>query len=90
MEIVKNMRVLNSLQKAGLIKFCEQTGEIITTLYSNAKHKCYYIDEAVGSSSFEYRGKKYAVKYFDGCFNPFVVKYNNPKELTEQKIVLGL
>ena len=70
--IVNNLNTLKAMEKKGFIKFCDQTGEKITTLYSNKTMVCYYIDE--GDSSFTYKGKKYGVKYLDGCFYPFVVE----------------
>ena len=72
MDIVKNMNTLKAMQKMGFVKFCEQTGEKITGLYSSKLFTCHYIDEA--KLEFEYKGKKYGQKYLSGCFNPYVVE----------------
>ena len=72
MNIVKNINTLKAMKKRGFVKFCDQTGEKITGLYDNRKFTCYYIYEA--KLSFEYKGKKYGQKYFDGCFYPFIIE----------------
>lgn len=69
---VQNIALLKGMQKANLIKFDNQTGTKITGLYDRRKFTCYYIDEAVGSSVFEYKGGIYEVAYISGCFNPYV------------------
>ena len=30
------------------------------------------------NEEFEYKGAKYRLKYFDGCFHPFVIKVGEP------------
>lgn len=70
---VKNLNTLKAMQKRGLIKFCDQTGEKITGLYTNKLFTCYYIDEAT-NPYFTYKDKEYKEQYFDGCFMPFVVE----------------
>ena len=83
------MNTLQAMRRKGFIEFCDQTGEIIETLYSRVKHRCYYIHD--GQSSFTYKGETYGVKYFDGCFMPYVVKYDNINtERNSTGIVLGL
>lgn len=72
MNIVENMSTLRAMQKRGFIEFCDQTGKTIETLYSKQKHTCYYVND--GKFSFTYKGKEYGIKYFDGCFMPFVVE----------------
>lgn len=86
-KIVDNISTLRNMAKAGLITLHAQTGTKITTLYSKQKHTCCYIDD--GKPSFEYRGKKYGVKYFDGCFNPFVVEYDE-KTINKPEFILAL
>ena len=81
--MVKNISILKAMERRGFIKFCDQTGEYIYTLYSNIKHRCYYVDD--GERDFIYNGKHYGIKYFDGCFNPFVVELPN-----NQNIIIGL
>lgn len=72
MEIVKNMATLKDMAKQGLIELHEQTGSKIRGFYSSKTFTCYYVWD--GKYSFEYKGQKYGIKYFDGCFCPFVVK----------------
>ena len=72
MGVVKNMNTLKAMEKLGLVKFCEQTGEKITGLYSSRGFTCYYVDEA--KINFMYKGKKYTQEYFSGCFFPYVVE----------------
>ena len=74
METVRNLNTLKAMQKKGLITFDNSTGDKIQGLYSSKTFTCYYVKD--GSALFEYKGHKYGVKYFDGCFNPFVIKYS--------------
>jgi len=62
------------MEKQGLIILDHNTGRTVTH-WSGAPTKAFYIeDRAAGVPSvFPFRGKTYEVKYFDGCFNPFVV-----------------
>ncbi len=73
---VNNMNVLKAMQKAGLITFCKDTGKKVGMLFSHKKHTAYYIDEfkGIAGTVFTYNKKNYQVKYFDGCFHPFVVE----------------
>jgi hypothetical protein len=75
MNIVKNVNTLKAMQKQGVI-LCDQTGTKITGLYSPKTFKCYYVDSA--PFKFEYRGRFYGQKYFDGCFYPYVVELDVP------------
>ena len=88
MRIVKNLNTLKAMQKLGHIKFCDQTGKIIETLYSRIKHTCYYVDD--GEREFTYKHKKYGVKYFDGCFMPYVVELETPEDISKSGVILGL
>lgn len=76
-QVVKDIGRLKMLAKAKLINFCNQTGTKIHGLHSSKLFTCYYIDDATGSSSFEFRGVKYVVEYVDGCFYPFVFTVTN-------------
>jgi len=74
MKIVKDIRTLKAMAKAGLIIFHEDTGKKVGTLFG-PDSKAYYVGYNPGTSStFEYKGKKYQLEYFDGCFCPFVVE----------------
>jgi hypothetical protein len=73
MEIVRNLNTLKAMQKHG-VKWHKQTGTKIAGLNSSKKFTCYYVDEA--PSVFKYKNEWYGQKYFDGCFMPYVVKFN--------------
>ena len=65
-EIVTDGRVLNALVKRGLINEWDKI------------HK--YINDynfGVNFWSFKYNNNYYEIKYFEGCFSPFVCKINN-------------
>jgi len=64
-EIVTDGRVLNALVKRGLINEWDKI------------HK-YINDYNYGVNlNVIYNNNKYIIKYFDGCFSPFVCKINN-------------
>ena len=66
-EIVNDCRVLKALKNRNYIKAYSKT------------HK--YIDEYdYMLTTFKYNNNDYEIKYFDGCFMPFVCKINNKKE----------
>ena len=73
--IVTNSNLLKKLKRLGIIKFHPQTLTKITNLYSNKKFICYYIDEA--PYEFEFEDRIFGQKYFDGCFQPYLVEYFN-------------
>lgn len=72
MEIVKNMNTLKAMAKKGLIELHAQTGSKIQGLYSRNSFTCYYVWD--GKYKFEFKGQNYGIKYFDGCFCPYVVR----------------
>lgn len=72
MKKVTNMDTLKAMQRLGFIKLHPQTGTKITGLYSKKYFTCYYVDD--GLYDFCYKGKKYGVTYFSGCFYPYVVE----------------
>lgn len=74
LERVNDMTILKGMLRANLIVFARQTGTKITGLYDKHKFTCTYIDEAVGSNRFDYKGNQYKVQYVSGCFNPYVFK----------------
>lgn len=64
-EIVRDGRVLNALVKRGLINEWDKI------------HK-YINDYNYGVNlNVIYNNNKYMIKYFDGCFMPFVCRINN-------------
>jgi hypothetical protein len=50
---------MKSLEKIGFIKLHKDTP------------KYYYIED--GLQNFEYKGKKYKIQYFSGCFYPYLI-----------------
>jgi hypothetical protein len=63
-EIVNDCRVLKALKNRNYIKAYSKT------------HK--YINEYnFMLTAFKYNNNDYVIKYFDGCFMPFVCKINN-------------
>jgi hypothetical protein len=74
METVKNMRTLKAMAKRGLIELHSDTGTKLKNWFGGGYHTCFYVSD--GQCRFEFNGQKYGVKYFDGCFNPFVVKFS--------------
>jgi hypothetical protein len=71
-EVVKSIKTINSLIKAGLVVPHEQTGTKITGLYDNKKFTCYYIDSV--PKKFIKNGYEYKEQYFSGCFCPYLVR----------------
>ena len=74
METVKNFNTLKAMAKRGLIELHSDTGTKLKNWFGGGFHVCHYVND--GKYRFEYKGQNYAVKYFDGCFCPFVVKLN--------------
>lgn len=72
-KIVEDKLLLKKLKKLGIIKFDSQTLTKITGLYSSKKFTCFYIDDA--PIKFEFEGRIFGRKYFDGCFKPYLVEY---------------
>ena len=70
-QIVRDLRTLRGMEKKGHITFHEDTGKILYP-YGH-KWKCVYIG-GYQKWNFEYKGKKYSIEYFSGCFCPFVVE----------------
>lgn len=70
-EVVTSIPLLKKYAKQGLLVLHHQTGNKITGLYSNEKFTCCYIES---SKSFEDDGYKYQEKYFDGCFQPYLIR----------------
>ena len=61
-EIVRDINILKAMARRGFFKFpVDDTNNP-------------YVDEGENSSQFEYKKEGYSIKYFPGCFWPFVVK----------------
>jgi len=59
------------MAKLGLIELHADTGMLVGH-WSGGETRAFYIEKALVRTPFEYEGRKYDVRYFDGCFNPFV------------------
>ena len=66
-EIVRDGRTLRAMSKAGNFEYPITTGQP-------------YVDNKSKSSWFNYKGNEYRIRYYDGCFYPFVVKIGPVKE----------
>jgi hypothetical protein len=77
MKILRDLRLLKDMAKAGIISLHEDTGQIVKH-WSGQKVKAYYISN--GPFSFEYKGELFGTRYFDGCFCPFIVKLDPCKK----------
>ena len=73
MKILNHIPELRAMAKRGLITLSPDTGRKVKHWTGQIVTAC-YISE--GPREFTYKGKKYGIRYFDGCFNPFVVCLN--------------
>ena len=65
-KLITDGRVLKSFIKRGFIKdYCKTYKYVDSFDYYNS-------DKNI--TSFEYKNNLYQIKYFDGCFNPFIIK----------------
>ncbi len=67
-EIVTDGRVLNALVKRGLINEWDKIYKYINK---------YKMDRLASDDRIIYNNNMYIIKYFDGCFSPFVCKVKN-------------
>ena len=75
MAIVKDYRILKALERRGHITCMD--GKV--RHWSGIQTRVYYVDYGTNPArNFTYNGKDYELKYFDGCFNPFVVERGKP------------
>ena len=70
------------MAKNGLILLHKDTGKKVRH-WSGQMVTAYYVDDVCEGvkKPFEFRGRKYTLKYFSGCFNPFVVDIDFAKEI---------
>lgn len=71
MNIVKDIRLLRRMEKAGLIELHPQTGKTVS--HYGLKCTAWYIRNHE-KDHFEYKGKKYEIQFMSGCFYPYVVE----------------
>jgi hypothetical protein len=74
--MVRNMNLLKSMKKAGLVTFHKQTGTKVGIFGDNKKITAYYVYD--GQSAFIFKAKFYRTKYVDGCFFPFIFLDTTP------------
>ena len=67
-EIVTDGRILNALKNRGLINEWDKIHKYINE---------YKIDRLSSKDEIIYNNNKYIIKYFDGCFMPYVIVINN-------------
>jgi hypothetical protein len=61
MEIIKDIKTLNAISKKQNLKY-------------DKKYR-YITDYNFLRTTFLHNNKKYKIKYFDGCFNPYLITY---------------
>ena len=67
-EIVTDGRILNALKNRGLINEWDKIHKYINE---------YKMDRLSSKDEIIYNNNKYIIKYFDGCFMPYVIVINN-------------
>lgn len=72
--LVPGIPVLKAMAKAGLIKLHSDTGKRVGH-WTGQTVTAYYIDDVCDGvqQPFTHDGRQYRLKFFDGCFYPFVV-----------------
>ena len=70
-EIVEDGRVLNALVNRGLINEWDKTHKYINE---------YDMSRLISGDRIIYNNDLYVIKYFEGCFSPFVCKVINNNE----------
>jgi len=78
--VVPDLDTLKAMARAGLIKPHADTGRRVRHWTGQIVTACYV--DGIGSSlePFVYKGRHYRLKYYDGCFSPFVVDMDAAKE----------
>jgi hypothetical protein len=68
------------MARAGFVKLHADTGKEVCHWTGQIVTACYV--DGIGSSlePFVYKGRHYRLKYYDGCFSPFVVDMDAAKE----------
>lgn len=80
--IVSNLRTLKAMARKGHIKLHEETGQKVRHWTGRTVTACYVDGKETGDrwyEPFEYKGTKYRLQYFDGCFCPFVCTVDTPR-----------
>ena len=69
-KVIEDLRVLNPISKKFNLDFCKQYKYYNGDSNSNNKGECLPL-------KFKHKDKIYKLKYFDGCFNPFLIELIN-------------
>lgn len=69
METITDLRILKAISKKYNLDFCSIYKYYIGNAYEDNKGNYLPI-------KFNYKDQIYKLKYFDGCFNPFLIKLN--------------
>lgn len=79
--VVTGIKTLRRMAKAGLVKLHRDTGAKVKHWTGPTVTACYVDDLCDGvPSPFEFEKKHYRLKYFAGCFCPFVVCLENAEK----------
>ena len=79
--LVPNLSTLKAMAEAGLVILDPCTGEKVRH-WSGQMTTAYYVADAGPNlqpwyKEFEFRGARYKLDYFDGCFKPFVCRVDS-------------
>jgi hypothetical protein len=80
MKIVNHLGMLKAMARSGHINLHPDTGYKVKH-WTGTWVKTYYVE--TGQRRFEYKGRIYGVRYFDGCYAPFVVLYETEEEISK-------
>lgn len=78
--VVPSVATLRAMAKACLIELHRDTGRKVGH-WTGQLVTARYIEKALVPEPFEFRGRRYRLKYFDGCSCPFVVDIDFAKEI---------
>lgn len=73
--IVNNINTLRGMARRGFISLHPMTWKV-ERHWTGMMVRNVFVQEVPGrqwNAPFEYKGKKYRLRYFEGCFHPFVV-----------------
>ena len=70
MQVIKDLRIIKAIAKKYNLDFCRKYKYYVGDACKNNKGKSL-------PYTFEHKEKTYKLKYFDGCFNPFLVTKTN-------------
>lgn len=76
--IVTDHRILAGMERAGFIVRDGKPGDTVRH-WTGKRVKVITVKE-VKKIQFQYKGNTYRIKYFDGCFSPFVVRVGSGVE----------